>query len=149
MEKRQVIELPEEVKSEDRSRGEQEIELSRPYSISHDYELQHKEETSAGTGQKHDHDHDTDNDLIEIKVFPDMPIKTIILTIFLTCTGIGFAIAGLVCYSNGSETSKVLTFLLFGLFLSIPGCYYGFFLVQAYRADSPEEREEILEQIPM
>jgi len=98
----------------------------------------------------HEDDHQ-ENDLIEIHphAFPEIPLKVIFLTLFLFLAGIGFTIAGISCYFGNAENVKTITFLLFGIFLSIPGCYYGVFLIQAYRAETPEEREEILDQIPV
>lgn len=97
------------------------------------------------------HDDDQENDLIEIhpKDMPEIPLKTVCLTLFLFVVGIGFSIAGVSNYFASGDGIKTLTFLLFGIFLSIPGIYYGIFLIQAYRADTPEDREEILDQIPV
>lgn len=83
------------------------------------------------------------------KNFCDIPKKTIILPIFLLLIGVSFIIAGLVSYSNNDENQKIASFLVFGSILSIPGFYYSFQLVQAYRAETLEEREEILEEIPV
>jgi hypothetical protein len=96
-------------------------------------------------------DEEHDNDLIEkdFENFPEIPTKIIVLTIFLFIAGIGFFISGVACYFTNADSVKTITFLLFGVFLAIPGCYYGIFLIQAYRAETPQEREEILDQIPV
>jgi hypothetical protein len=83
------------------------------------------------------------------KEWPEMPAKTVLLTLFLTLVGLGFTIAGIICYFENAEGSKTITFFLFGIFLCIPGCYYGIFLIQAYKAETPQEREEILDEIPI
>ncbi len=116
-------------------------------------EMNHDKQDSEIFPQKkvfHTHD-DQENDLIEIhpKDWPEIPIKTVLLTLFLFIVGVGFSIGGITSYFSNSDGVKTLTFLLFGVFLTIPGAYYGVFLIQAYRATTPEDREEILDQIPM
>jgi len=81
--------------------------------------------------------------------FTSIPTKTVILSTFLLVTGISFLIAGIASLVAHDEASKTISFLVFGSFLSIPGIYYTFQLYQAYSAETPEERQEILEDIPV
>ena len=81
--------------------------------------------------------------------FTSIPIKTLVLSIFLLITGISFIIAGIVSLVNHDENSKTISFLAFGSVLAIPGIYYTIQLCQAYIAETPEERQEILDDIPV
>jgi len=149
MKKNQVFELPEmeEDRKEDIHGKDGGYEHEHDDEINQNYE---KNLARASTTSFPHSDYDHDNDLIEIRGgFPEMPTKTVVLTIFLLITGLGFMIAGVISLMNKSENGKTWTFLLFGIFLTIPGAYYSFYLFQAFRAESPEEREEILDQIPV
>jgi len=81
--------------------------------------------------------------------FTTIPTKTVILSTFLLVTGISFIIAGIASLVGNDDNSKTISFLVFGSFLSIPGIYYTFQLCQAYTAETPEERQEILDEIPV
>ena len=81
--------------------------------------------------------------------YPKMPIKAVMLTLFLALSGLGFLIGGIYSYLNGSGKEKIITYILFGIFLLIPGGYYSVFLGQAYLADTPEERERLLNEVPI
>jgi len=147
--KNQVFELPElDEDKKDDIRGR-----DNGYNHEHDDEINQNYEKNlarASTTSFPHSDYDQDNDLIEIRGgFPEMPTKTVLLTIFLLITGLGFMIAGVISLMNKSDSGKTWTFLLFGVFLTIPGGYYSIYLMQAYRADTPQEREEILDQIPV
>ena len=146
MNKHKAFEL---VEHEEEEKGEPDIQ-----DIEANYEQPESDEHSNPSPTKIERKPSTDSeqghDLLEIRgdSFPPMPTKTVLLSVFLLLTGLGFIIAGLVSYLSQDDNSKTLTFLLFGVFLSIPGGYYSIYLVQAYKAETPEEREEILEQIP-
>jgi len=142
MKKQKGIELPEQ--DEEDHKGEDLHGNSSPeHYDDHEYGDSKKDRRASHS------DYDQDNDLIEIKDYGEMPVKTMVLTAFLLITGLGFVIASFVSYMNHSDRGKILTFLLFGIFLSIPGCYYSVYLFKAFRADSPEERAEILDEIPV
>lgn len=83
------------------------------------------------------------------KEWAQIPIKTLLLPIFLLIAGIAFIIVGFVSYSDNDNAQKIASFFIFGGILSIPGFYYTLQLIQAYRAESPEERNQILEEIPV
>ena len=80
--------------------------------------------------------------------FMSMPIKPCILSTFLLVTGVSFIIAGMASLIGKDENSKIISFLVFGCVLAIPGVYYTLQLCQAYIAETPEEREDILDDIP-
>jgi len=140
--KKQAIELPEH----DEENKEGDLHNSSP-----DHHDDHSYDAKKGRSNSYSqNDYDQDNDLIEIRDgYGEMPMKTIVLTAFLLITGLGFIIASFISFMNQSDRGKILTFLLFGIFLSIPGCYYSVYLFKAFRADSPEERAEILDEIPV
>lgn len=117
----------------------------------HDGEIDlHKEDS------KEDHMHtDTTNDEDHFhhhyrhKDFTPIPKKIIFLPLFLLIVGMTFIFVGIGSYLGKEETQKIASFLVFGCILSIPGCYYTFQVIQAWRAETPEEREEILDDIPI
>ena len=78
-----------------------------------------------------------------------IPRKTLIFSTFLLVAGISFIIAGLASLVGNDDYSQIISFLVFGLILTIPGIYYTTQFFKAYIADSPEERQEILDDIPM
>jgi len=82
------------------------------------------------------------------KPYAPIPKKITFLSIFLLVCGIAFFIAGMQQYFQ-SERVRGIAFLVFGCLMTIPGAYYSFQLYQACRAQSPEERDEILSEIPM
>ena len=79
--------------------------------------------------------------------FTPIPKKITLMCIFLMVIGVVFIITGLVDYYHGDK-SRGIAFLVFGALTSIPGFYYTYQLITACRASSPEERQEILDDIP-
>jgi len=82
------------------------------------------------------------------KPFTPIPKKIIFLSSFLLICGIAFFVAGMQQYFE-SDRVRGIAFLVFGCLMIIPGGYYSFQLYQACQATSPEERDEILSEIPM
>lgn len=82
------------------------------------------------------------------KNFTPIPKKITFLTLFLLVCGIAFFIAGMQQYFEDDRV-RGIAFLVFGCLMIIPGGYYSVQLYQACRASSPEERDEILSEIPM
>lgn len=82
------------------------------------------------------------------KGYAPIPKKLIILCSFMLIVGVAFFISGMVDYFEG-ERSRGIGFLVFGCLLLIPGFYYTYQLFEACRAGSPEERQEILNDIPI
>ena len=82
------------------------------------------------------------------KPYTPIPKKITFLSIFLLVCGIAFFIAGMQQYFQDDRV-RGIAFLVFGCLMTIPGAYYSFQLYQACRATSPEERDEILSEIPM
>lgn len=79
-----------------------------------------------------------------------MPKKIILICAFLFISGGGFLIAGFIDYFlEVGEKWRGIMFFVIGSLLFIPGLYYSYFLFEAYRASSPEERQQILDEIPM
>jgi len=85
----------------------------------------------------------------DLQEFPKMPIKAVVLTLFLLFVGLGFLIGGIVCYLSDAGKEKIITYLLFGTFMLIPGAYYSVILLQAYLAKTPDERMDILDEVPL
>lgn len=83
------------------------------------------------------------------KQFPPIPVKMVALPVFLLLAGIFLVIAGFQAYSADEGGLKVASFMILGILISIPGCFYTFQIIQAYNADTPEEREDILNDIPI
>ena len=81
------------------------------------------------------------------KPFTPIPKKITFLSIFLLVCGVAFFIAGMQQYFQ-DDRIRGIAFLVFGCLMTIPGAYYSFQLYQACRAQSPEERDEILSEIP-
>jgi len=81
--------------------------------------------------------------------FPKMPAKAVLLTLFLLFVGLGFLIGGVICYLTSAGKEKTITYLLFGVFMIIPGGYYSVILFQAWIAKTPEERADILDEVPL
>ena len=84
----------------------------------------------------------------EEKPFAPIPKKITFLSLFLLLCGFAFFIAGLQQYFQDDRV-RGIAFLVFGCLMIIPGAYYTFQLYQACLATSPEERDEILSEIPM
>jgi len=80
--------------------------------------------------------------------FPPMPVKSVVLSIFLVISGIIFITAGLVSVLKYHDSENVFLYFLFGILLEISGGYYCVLLWQAYKAETPEDREKILDEIP-
>jgi len=102
-------------------------------------------------GYKHDYDDQYDDELLQMgdKDYPPIPTKAIVFTLMLLMIGIGLILAGVFSYINHEGTTKIILFVLFGIGLVTPGFIYGLFLVQAASAGTPEEKQEILNQLPV
>jgi hypothetical protein len=82
-----------------------------------------------------------------IKPFMPIPKRIVILSLVLFMIGSAFLISGLVDYFQG-DRERGIAFIVFGSLMFIPGMYYTYQIYLACMAGSPEERQEILEDIP-
>ena len=78
---------------------------------------------------------------------PEFPAKSIALSFFLTILGIILIISGFISEINEIDPSRGIAFWVIGTIVSIPGFYFTFKTIQAFRAD-PMTRDEILRDIP-
>lgn len=84
----------------------------------------------------------------KIKYLP-IPKKIIFLSLVLLIIGTVFLPMGVNDYLNTpNQKTRGLAFLIFGSLMFVPGLYYCFQLYRACMAGSPEERAEILEDLP-
>ena len=81
------------------------------------------------------------------KPFMPIPKRIIVLSLVLFIIGSSFLISGLVDYFDG-DRERGIAFIVFGSLMFIPGLYYTYQIYLACIAGSPEERQEILEDIP-
>ncbi len=81
--------------------------------------------------------------------YPPIPTRSIVFTLVFLIVGIGLILAGVFSYVNHEGTTKIILFVLFGIALVTPGFIYGLILIQAISAGTPEEKREILNQIPV
>jgi len=114
----------------------------------HQYDPYDRYERDEHENYKQNDYDDEDEELIPSD-FPSIPKKTILWILILIIVGLGLIVAGILSYLHHESTGKVIFCILFGLLVISPGCIYGLFLIQALYASSPEEKEEILEQIPI
>ena len=80
--------------------------------------------------------------------FIPLPKKTTMISLFLLVVGLCFLINGIITFINHEEIKYALSFLILGTLLVLPGLYYTIQLWKALRANTPEERKEILDDIP-
>eukprot|EP01017_Pseudomicrothorax_dubius_P026333 TRINITY_DN2932_c0_g1_i1.p1 TRINITY_DN2932_c0_g1~~TRINITY_DN2932_c0_g1_i1.p1 ORF type:complete len:136 (+),score=38.29 TRINITY_DN2932_c0_g1_i1:66-473(+) len=132
-----------------------EMEKHDPYKPSEGHDEVKKEEGTEVEGSMHEDLGDivlSDREREHLKYrtshLPEIPKRAIALSIFLLLVGIGFILGGLGCtFSKAGE--NCFLYLIFGGIIAVPGIYYTFYLYIAYRTQNPDEREAILEEIPM
>lgn len=79
--------------------------------------------------------------------FAPIPKKIMIMSILLFVIGSSFLISGLVDYFHG-DRERGIAFIVFGSLMFIPGIFYTYQIYLACVAGTPEERQEILDDIP-
>lgn len=84
---------------------------------------------------------------LNTKPFMPIPKRIIIMSLILLVIGTSFLISGLVDYYEG-DRERGIAFIVFGCLMFIPGLYYTYQVYLACVAGTPEERQEILEDIP-
>ncbi|CAI2383306.1 unnamed protein product [Moneuplotes crassus] len=78
---------------------------------------------------------------------PGFPTKSVALSLFLAILGIILIILGFIEEVNEIDPTRGICFWIIGGICSIPGFYFTFKIIQAFRAN-PYERNEILSDIP-
>lgn len=111
------------------------------------YERAYQESYQHDQYQQGYYHEDEQMNMIE-KDFPSIPAKIIVLTITFLTLGIGLIVAGIFSYIYHTGAPQIIVFMLVGILVTSPGCIYCLFLIQAANAITPEEKEEILNQIP-
>lgn len=81
------------------------------------------------------------------KPFAPIPKRIVIMSLILFIIGSSFLISGLVDYFH-ADRERGIAFLVFGCLMFIPGLYYTYQIYLACIAGTPEERQEILDDIP-
>lgn len=71
----------------------------------------------------------SDFDPPKIKDWPNIPYKTIFITLLLFFSSILFLYNGITKYKNNETWDQYLSYMLLGGMLIIPGAYYSFILV--------------------
>lgn len=94
----------------------------------------------------------------EIQRKPQILVKTEYMPIpkRLVCFSTTFLVIGIIFLSLGlndyfnaiDDRARAMSFLIFGCLMFVPGIYYVYQIYSACIAGSPEEREEILSDIP-
>lgn len=86
--------------------------------------------------------------LVKTEYMP-IPKRLICFSITFLVIGIVFLSIGLNDYFNAiDDRARAMSFLIFGCLMFVPGIYYVYQVYSACIAGSPEEREEILSDIP-
>lgn len=81
--------------------------------------------------------------------FLPIPKNILFLSVLLLIIGTVFLPIGVNDFLNTPDQKiRGLAFLIFGSLMFLPGFYYSFQLYRACMAGSPEERAEILEDLP-
>jgi len=99
--------------------------------------------------EQDDEEYDDEEEVISASEFPSTPIKSVILSLLLMISGIGSIVFGAYSYIHHESISRVIVFMVLGLCLTSPGCIYTAFICQAARAKTPEDKEDLLGQIPI
>ena len=81
------------------------------------------------------------------KPFMPIPKRIVLLSLVLFIIGSSFLMSGLFDYFQG-DRERGIAFVVFGSLMFIPGLYYTYQVYLACTAGTPEERQEILEDIP-
>ena len=76
------------------------------------------------------------------------PTKTLVSSIILFVIGATLLIAGLIEELVEDDKTKGMAMWIIGAITFIPGSYYTFLFVKAYRAKTVNERMQILRDIP-
>ncbi|OMJ69966.1 hypothetical protein SteCoe_32163 [Stentor coeruleus] len=76
------------------------------------------------------------------------PLKTLISSVLLFLVGSSLLIAGLIEEFVEEDKSKGMAMWIIGAITFIPGFYYTYLFIRAYRAKTPRERIRILNEIP-
>ena len=79
----------------------------------------------------------------EIKDWPKRPYKTIFIIILLFSSGILFIYNAITRYKEGESKWTVLSYILLGTLVLIPGIYYGFILVNILISRPGYEYDEL------
>lgn len=87
------------------------------------------------------------NPKIISKPFAPIPKRIAGMSLVLFIIGLSFLISGLVDYLEG-DRERGIGFLVFGCLMFIPGFFYTYQIYLACVAGTPEERQEILDDIP-
>lgn len=81
------------------------------------------------------------------RLFSPIPKKIVIMSLLLFVIGSSFLISGLVDYFH-DDRERGIAFIVFGSLMFIPGIFYTYQIYLACTAGTPEERQEILDDIP-
>ena len=84
---------------------------------------------------------------LNTKPFMPIPKRIVILSLVLFIIGSSFLISGLIDYFQ-ADRERGIAFIVFGSLMFIPGLFYTYQVYLACVAGTPEERQEILEDIP-
>jgi hypothetical protein len=98
----------------------------------------------------HPDENSIDHDLRTVEKFkvPSNLKKTFIFTMVLAAVGLILIILGCINQVAQADPGRGITFWVLGSIVMIPGGYYSYQFWRAKRAETEEDREEILEQIP-
>jgi|LauGreDrversion4_2_1035121.scaffolds.fasta_scaffold979114_1 hypothetical protein len=95
-----------------------------------------------------EHSYDQDLRIVEKFKVPTNLKRTFIFTMVLAAVGLILIILGCINQVAQADPGRGITFWVLGSIVMIPGGYYSYQFWRAKRAETEEDREEILEQIP-
>jgi len=127
----------------------EDLEIPKPSTISKNKPKATKVKKQVYYEEQDDEEFDDEEEVISASEFPSTPIKSVILSLLLMISGIGSIVFGAYSYIHHESISRVIVFMVLGLCLTSPGCIYSAFICQAARAKTPEDKEDLLGQIPI
>ena len=88
-------------------------------------------------------------DIDEVRLeFQPLPRKPLLLSVLLLVIGVGLIVVGFVEEAVDVDPTRGIAFWILGSLTLIPGAYFSYQFFKAWRAKTPAERREILEEFP-
>ena len=81
------------------------------------------------------------------KQLPQIPLKPLLLSIFLTICGLILIIVGFIGDATKHTPGGGTLYWIGGFLVIIPGVFYGIKIFYAWRSNDPEERARIIDDI--
>jgi hypothetical protein len=118
---------------------------NKPQRLQEDYKEDYKEDVETPEVEQEN----KKPQILNKTEYMPIPKRLVICSLIFLVIGIVFLSLGLNDYFNAKDDrARSLSFLIFGCLMFLPGIYYVYQVYLACAAGSPEEREEILSDIP-